>query len=116
MPRHGLAALLGDGLTLLLGVVEAVLLGHVVALLVADHVARLRWHVLALLPLHLGGLENRMRRGWLLTLGGSVCLPVWARLHTSGRRRCGKQAESLRYTVACGRVVGLVQTDGGLVF
>ena len=63
MPGDGFAALPRDGLTLLLGVVEAVLLGHVVALLVPDHVARLRWHVLALLPLHLDWRKRMMRRG-----------------------------------------------------
>ena len=58
LPGHGLAALPWDGLALLLGVVEAVLLGHVGAVLVPDHVARLRRHVLALLPLHLVGGKN----------------------------------------------------------
>ena len=69
MPGHGLAALPWDGLALLLRVVEAVLLGHVVALLVPDNVARLRWHVLALLPLHLNS-RKRMKRGLLQILGG----------------------------------------------
>jgi hypothetical protein len=63
LPRHGLATLPWDGFTLLLGVVEAVLLGHVVALLVPDHVARLRWHVLALLPLHLSGHDTTLLGG-----------------------------------------------------
>jgi len=49
----GLATLPGDGFALLLRIVEAMLLWHVVALLVPDNVTRLRWHVLALLPLHL---------------------------------------------------------------
>ena len=79
MPGHGLAAFPWDGLALLLGVVEAVLLGHVGAVLVPDHVARLRWHVLALLPLHLVGGKNEAlnigrfgERGYVAALGGSV--------------------------------------------
>lgn len=55
LPGDGLATLPWNRFTLLLGVVEAVLLGDVVALLVPDNVARLRWDVLALLPLHLSG-------------------------------------------------------------
>ena len=79
LPRHRLATLPWDGLTLLLGVVEAVLLGHVGAVLVPDHVARLRRHVLALLPLHLVGGKNEalnilggLERGCVAALGGSV--------------------------------------------
>ena len=131
LPGHGLAAFPWDGLALLLRVVEAVLLGHVGAVLVPDHVARLRRHVLALLPLHLVGGKNealnigrfgerlcRCREAiFRCSSSGrfSVCLPVWARHRTSGRRHCGRQAESLRYTAACAWMVGLVWTDGGLV-
>ena len=129
LPGHGLAAFPWDGLALLLRVVEAVLLGHVGAVLVPDHVARLRWHVLALLPLHLVGGKNealnigrfgerlcRCREAiFRCSSSGrfSVCLPVWARHRTFGRRHCGKQAESLMYTAACGRILSLVWTDGG---
>ena len=67
LPRHGLATLPWDGFTFLLGVVEAVLLGHVVALLVADNVARLRWYVLALLPLHLSGHDTTLLGGDIAT-------------------------------------------------
>ena len=68
-PWDRLAALPRNGGALLLRVVEAVLFRHIVALLVPNHVARLRWHVLALLSLHL--------RFGAACICPCVCIRIW---------------------------------------
>ena len=105
-PWHGLAALPRNGCALLLRVVEAVLFRHIVALLVPNHVARLRWHVLALLPLHLNS-RKRMRRGLLQRLGGLerlfTCLGTTPPFWEETLRQTGRELE-----VHC-----CLWTDGG---